>query len=152
LLQALPLLEEKGRLFQCHQLLAEVYEAQGDLSEALYQYKRFHAIKDQVFNEESDQRIRNLQSLHQTEAARREAEIYRLKNVDLVEALEKVKQLSGLLPICANCKKIRDDAGYWHDVAVYIRDHSEADFSHGICPDCAKELYPEFYDEEQADE
>jgi hypothetical protein len=152
LLQALPLLEEKGRLFQCHQLLAEVYEAQGDLSEALYQYKRFHAIKDQVFNEESDQRIRNLQILHQTEAARREAEIYRLKNVDLVEALEKVKQLSGLLPICANCKKIRDDAGYWHDVAVYIRDHSEADFSHGICPDCAKELYPEFYDEEQADE
>lgn len=151
-MQALPLLEEKGRLFQCHQLLAEVYEAQGDLSEALYQYKRFHAIKDQVFNEESDQRIRNLQILHQTEAARREAEIYRLKNVDLVEALEKVKQLSGLLPICANCKKIRDDAGYWHDVAVYIRDHSEADFSHGICPDCAKELYPEFYDEEQADE
>jgi tetratricopeptide (TPR) repeat protein len=152
LLQALPLFEEKDKRFQCHRLLAEIYEAQGDLGEALRHYKRFHEIKEQVFNEDSDQRIRNLQVLHQTEAARKEAEIYRLKNVELAEALDKVKQLSGLLPICANCKKIRDDAGYWHDVAVYVRDHSEADFSHGICPDCLKELYPEFYDEEQADE
>ncbi len=66
-------------------------------------------------------------------------------NEELQEALTKVKLLSGLLPICANCKKIRDNEDYWQDVAVYIRDHSEADFSHGICPDCAKELYPEFY-------
>ncbi len=66
-------------------------------------------------------------------------------NEELQEALTKVKLLSGLLPICANCKKIRDNEDYWQDVAVYIRDHSEADFSHGICPDCARELYPEFY-------
>ncbi len=65
--------------------------------------------------------------------------------VELQEALSQVKQLSGLLPICANCKKIRDDGGYWQDVAVYVRDHSEAEFTHGICPDCAKALYPEFY-------
>ena len=64
---------------------------------------------------------------------------------DLQEALGRVKQLSGLLPICANCKKIRDDRGYWQQVEVYVRDHSEADFSHGICPGCAKELYPEFF-------
>ena len=63
----------------------------------------------------------------------------------LQETLGQVKTLSGLLPICANCKKIRDDSGYWHDVAVYIRDHSEAKFSHGICPDCLKILYPELY-------
>lgn len=61
----------------------------------------------------------------------------------LQHALSEVKKLSGLLPICANCKKIRDDQGYWQDVAVYIRDHSEAEFSHGICPDCYVELYPE---------
>ncbi len=67
------------------------------------------------------------------------------RNEQLQDALAQVKQLSGLLPICANCKKIRDDEGYWQDVAVYIRDRSEADFSHGICPDCARELYPEFY-------
>jgi DNA-binding response OmpR family regulator len=67
------------------------------------------------------------------------------KNEQLQQALDQVKKLSGLLPICANCKKIRDDQGYWQDVAVYIRDHSEAEFSHGICPDCMKRLYPDFY-------
>ena len=66
-------------------------------------------------------------------------------NAELQAALAKVKILSGLLPICASCKKIRDDQGYWHQVEVYIRDHSEAEFSHGICPDCAQKLYPEFY-------
>ncbi len=67
------------------------------------------------------------------------------KNIQLEMALGQVKQLSGILPIGANCKKIRDDEGYWEDVAVYIRDHSEVEFSHGICPDCIIELYPEFY-------
>lgn len=62
---------------------------------------------------------------------------------ELQTALQRVKQLSGLLPICANCKKIRDDEGNWQDVAVYIHNHSEADFSHSICPDCMAILYPE---------
>lgn len=59
------------------------------------------------------------------------------------EAEEKIKLLSGFLPICASCKKIRDDAGYWHQIESYIRDHSEAEFSHGICPDCIKKLFPD---------
>lgn len=63
--------------------------------------------------------------------------------VDLQEALAKVKTLSGFLPICASCKKIRDDDGYWQQVEEYLRDHSEAQFSHSICPDCARKLYPE---------
>ena len=62
----------------------------------------------------------------------------------LEKALKDVKALSGLLPICSNCKKIRNDQGYWEQVEVYVRDHSEAEFSHGICPECMKELYPEF--------
>jgi len=71
---------------------------------------------------------------------------------ELQEALDKVKTLSGLLPICSSCKKIRDDNGYWNQIEVYIRDHSEADFSHSICPGCAKELYPdlEIYDNDGA--
>jgi PAS domain S-box-containing protein len=64
--------------------------------------------------------------------------------IQLQEALDKVKLLSGLLPICASCKKIKDDQGYWKQIEIYIRDHSEAEFSHGICPECAKKLYPEF--------
>jgi len=65
---------------------------------------------------------------------------------ELQEALAKVKKLSGFLPICASCKKIRNDQGYWTQIEAYIRDHSEAEFSHGICPECARKLYPEFYD------
>ncbi len=57
--------------------------------------------------------------------------------------LSKVKILNGLLPICTSCKKIRDDKGYWEQIESYISQHSEADFSHGICPDCVKKLYPE---------
>lgn len=78
-----------------------------------------------------------------TERKLAEAERERLI-FELQDALAKVKTLSGLLPICANCKKIRDDQGYWHGVEAYVRDHSEAEFSHSICPDCSSKLYPWF--------
>ena len=60
----------------------------------------------------------------------------------LQEALDKVKKLSGLLPICSSCKKIRNDEGYWKQIESYISEHSEAEFTHSICPDCFKKLYP----------
>ncbi len=65
---------------------------------------------------------------------------------ELREAIAKVKTLSGLLPICASCKKIRDDSGYWNRIEDYISKHSDAEFTHGLCPECATRLYPEFYD------
>ncbi|MCH8328642.1 MAG: hypothetical protein IID15_09005 [Candidatus Marinimicrobia bacterium] len=71
------------------------------------------------------------------------AETLRLRNADLEQALSSIKTLSGMLPICANCKKIRDDQGYYQQIEHYITEHSEAEFTHGICPDCAKELYPD---------
>jgi len=58
-------------------------------------------------------------------------------------SLSEVKTLSGLLPICAHCKKIRDEKGYWKQIESFIHDHSEAEFSHGICPEWAKKLYPD---------
>jgi len=61
----------------------------------------------------------------------------------LQKALFEVKKLSGLLPICASCKKIRDDKGYWNQIESYIREHSDANFTHSICPECKKKLYPE---------
>jgi PAS domain S-box-containing protein len=64
---------------------------------------------------------------------------------ELQIALSDVKKLSGLLPICASCKKIRDDKGYWKQVEAYVSEHSEAQFSHGICPGCMKDLYPDLY-------
>jgi CheY-like chemotaxis protein len=63
---------------------------------------------------------------------------------NLEKALTRVKQLSGLLPICSNCRKIRNDQGYWELVEEYIHKHSEAEFSHSICPECLERLYPEF--------
>ena len=65
----------------------------------------------------------------------------------LQDALAQVKTLSGFIPICASCKKIRDDKGYWNQIETYNRDHSEAEFSHGICPECSKRLYPELHDD-----
>jgi PAS domain S-box-containing protein len=78
-------------------------------------------------------------------AKRKQAENEREKLLkELQKALENVKALSGLLPICASCKKIRDDKGYWNQIEHYIHTHSEAEFSHGLCPDCLKKLYPDF--------
>jgi PAS domain S-box-containing protein len=73
---------------------------------------------------------------------RKQAEEEREKlHSKLQEAFDNIKTLKGLLPICANCKNIRDDKGYWNQIEAYIRDRSDAEFSHSICPDCAKKLY-----------
>ena len=87
------------------------------------------------------------------------AEIAERKRVDaekeqlieeLQSALAEIKTLQGILPICASCKKIRDDKGYWQQVEVYVRDHSEAEFSHSLCPECAKKLYPQFFKDNES--
>ncbi len=65
----------------------------------------------------------------------------------LNKALLEIRTLRGIIPICANCKKVRDDGGFWQQVECYIAGHSEAEFTHGICPGCAKDLYPDVYSE-----
>jgi hypothetical protein len=76
------------------------------------------------------QRIKDTQSKLRNEKEKLEA------------ALAEVKKLSGLIPICSHCKKVRDDTGYWNQVEAYIQEHSEAKFSHGICRECAEKYYP----------
>ena len=80
-----------------------------------------------------------IHDISERKSAEREKE--RLIN-ELQVALSEVKKLRGFLPICSSCKKIRDDKGYWNQIESYIRDHSDAEFTHSICPDCAKKLYP----------
>jgi hypothetical protein len=63
----------------------------------------------------------------------------------LQKAINEIKTLRGILPICSFCKKIRDDKGYWNQLESYIDEHSDADLSHGVCPDCAKKHYPEYF-------
>lgn len=69
------------------------------------------------------------------------------KNKELQNAINEIKQLKGILPLCSFCKKIRDDSGYWEQVDVYIQKHSEANISHSLCPECMKKHYPEEYKE-----
>lgn len=74
---------------------------------------------------------------------RKSMEEKRIKAVaEREKSLDDIKVLQGLLPICSSCHKIRDDKGYWSRIELYIRDHSEADFTHGLCPECAERLYP----------
>jgi hypothetical protein len=70
------------------------------------------------------------------------------RNEELEKALTEIKQLTGIIPICAACKKIRCDEGFWHQVEVYICNHTDAEFTHGICPDCIKKLYPDLVPED----
>ena len=79
----------------------------------------------------------------------RQSHVLRGERDALRQALSEVKDLSGLLPICSSCKKIRDDEGYWNQIESYIKEHSEAGFTHGICPECMKKLYPEFVKDER---
>jgi hypothetical protein len=101
--------------------------------------RRLRAQKEEIqkFNENIKIEIKN----------RNRAEIEKDKLIfELKEALNEVKTLSGLLPICASCKKIRDDKGYWNQIESYIASHLNVKFSHGLCPDCAKKLYPDIID------
>lgn len=99
--------------------------------------------------EERTEELMRANDLLQTEIAeRRQTEIERENLIlELRDAIVKIKTLRGLLPICAWCKRIRDDRGYWKKVETYIREHSDASFTHGICPECLKKISPETYDD-----
>ncbi len=97
--------------------------------------------KNPIFSEESALLEGLANTVSQViQRGRAEQEREKLIN-ELREAISKIKTLSGMFPICSSCKKIRDDKGYWNQIEAYIRDHSEAKFSHGLCPECADKLY-----------
>jgi methyl-accepting chemotaxis protein len=93
-----------------------------------------HQVRIKQANEELEQRVKE-------------------RTRDLETALSEIKTLKGIIPICSHCKKIRDDDGYWNQLETYIRDHSEAQLSHGICRECAEKFYPELnlYDDDPGD-
>ncbi len=104
-----------------------------------------------IANRELIARVQAYIRLQQSESALRQSQ-EQLKQAleekdrlisDLQDALSQVKTLRGLIPICAGCKKIRDDKGFWSQVETYIAKHSDAKFSHGLCPDCVAKYYPE---------
>ena len=102
-------------------------------------YLAISPIKD------ADGRLMGASSIAYDITERKKIEDERTKMIqELNETLSKVKTLSGLLPICASCKKIRDDHGYWQKLETFVHEHSNAEFSHSICPDCMERLYPDF--------
>jgi FixJ family two-component response regulator len=108
--------------------------------------KKSHDELEQKVRERTAELVEANGALTAEVAQRKRAEEEREKLIrQLQAALAEVKTLSGLLPICASCKKIRDDKGYWSQIEEYIRRHSDAEFTHGLCPDCAEKLYPQFY-------
>ncbi len=98
--------------------------------------------REQMIEEllELRQRIAELEDAQEKRVSFVQGEINFVKG--LPKRLTHVKTLTGLLPICTSCKKIRDDQGYWTQLEIYIREHSEAEFTHGLCPECVKKFYP----------
>jgi two-component system, cell cycle sensor histidine kinase and response regulator CckA len=106
-------------------------------------------IEDRIIQDEKG-RTKGIRCSIQDITERKRTEEEREKLIHELEyAMSQVKTLSGMLPICASCKRIRDDKGYWNQIESYIRDHSEAEFSHSICPECMKKLYGDILDEEE---
>ncbi len=139
-----------------YQSYSEVCELIGNFREALEFHKKYKMLNDKIFSEDGGRKITELRVQYETDKKERETEIYRLRNVELAEtneelknALKEVKHLSGLLPICTNCSKIRDDHGYWEKIELYIAGHSDAQFTHGLCPECMSALYPEICENDE---
>ncbi len=130
-IQTRSILEENGEIGHLEGILEDITERKR-VEEELKEYRNH--LEDLVKERTSE--------LEKEITERKQVEIERVKLIgELQEALEQVKQLKGLIPICANCKKIRDDKGYWNHLESYIEKHSDAQFSHSICQECADELY-----------
>jgi len=110
-----------------------------------YQIRRKNIQLEEQVKERTSELKEINKDLKQEITERKKMQIEREKLIqELTSALDNVKTLKGMLPICARCKKVKDDQGYWQQVDEYVRDHSEAEFSHGLCPECMKELYPDY--------
>ena len=110
---------------------------------AVRKEKEFNLVLEEKVKKKVKKRTNELET--QKNRAEEAHDKIDIRNQELNEALSKVKLLSGFIPICASCKKIRNDNGFWDQIESYISERSMAEFSHGICPECVETLYPEFY-------
>ncbi len=118
-----------------------------------YQIQKKNILLEKQVKERTSELNKTNKDLKQEITERRKIQIEREKLIqELTSALDNVKTLKGMLPICARCKKVKDDQGYWQQVEEYVRDNSEAEFSHGLCPECMKELYPDYDPDDVTDD
>ena len=151
------ILAQTGKVMHTASLSALVM---GIRNEALSSFLSEEKTKEEGLNAQLQQEIAE-RARSQEELRLRNQELERLNaqltttknnlesaNKELERALINIKQLSGMLPICASCKKIRNDKGYWEQIEAYVQDHSEVEFSHSICPECTEKLYPGIFHKE----
>ncbi len=125
-------------------LAAKVDHKTTELQKAKNEIELYSRTLEQQVAERTAELVKTNNQLQNEIEIRKEAEANKeMLILDLQKTLKEVKALRGLLPICSSCKKVRDDKGYWNQIESYIQDRSEAEFSHSICPECAKELYPD---------
>jgi hypothetical protein len=116
-----------------------------ELQNAKKEIELYSKTLEKQVTERTAELVKANKQLHKEIEIRKEAEAKKeALIIDLQKTLQEVKTLRGFLPICSSCKKIRDDKGYWNQIESYISAHSSAEFSHGLCPECAKKLYPNF--------
>ena len=110
--------------------------------------ERVLAVRAMPLKDRADRCIGRIVMLDDVTASKRAEREREQLIAELQSALAKVRALRGLVPICASCKKIRDDQGYWNQIEEYIRKHADVEFSHGLCPECALRLYPDLYEDD----
>lgn len=123
--------------------LSEYHAKRGNLLEALKYSKHYAKEKDTLLEKRQLENITRLKLRADFQASEEARELLQEANLKLHRAMEEIHSLHGMLPICGNCKMIRKDNGYWEQIEEYISTHSEATFSHSLCPKCVKELYPD---------
>ncbi len=134
-------------LLDAHRALSVCAERRNDNLSALEHFERYNELKEEIHRESKEVLLMELEEQHELRKKEQEAEIFRLRHVQLaelnrqlVEALQQIDELSDLLPICAGCKSIRNDSGYWERIESYIEEHSEAQMVRSLCPECSREL------------
>lgn len=142
---------DSGKPIEPHEWVAARAIGKGEVSvDEVIEIRCFDGSRKTILN--SAMPIRNPEGtiagaviVNQDITEKRQLETEREKSIKKLEhALSQVKTLSGLLPICASCKNIRDDKGAWNPIETFIRERTDTEFSHGICPDCLNRLYPDF--------
>lgn len=131
------------KLQELNNHLQTEYEKRTEIEKELQAYRN---NLESLIRERTDELMKTNEMLKTEVLERQTIDEDRKKLVDdLQEALNNIKTLKGLIPICSSCKKIRDDQGYWNDVEIYISENSDIEFSHSLCPDCLKKHYPDEY-------
>ena len=109
-------------------------------------------LRDNFERQAADLRLANQQLQHEITERKQAQQDRENLILELQGALENIRTLKGMIPICSHCKKIRDDDGYWNRIEKYIAEHTNAEFSHGICPECSRKLYPEMFRQKNSSE